>query len=724
MRRKGLIGPLLFALAMTACGGGGGGGGGGITEAPSSPAAAPPMKTTAAVDLPRTGQTATFAAGDDATLAKGVAWPDPRFTDNGNGTVTDNLTGLIWLKKADCIGPRNWADALAAMNALASGQCALTDGSRTGDWRLPNRKELRSLVDYSETGPALPAVHPFINVNVQDVYWTSSTVGWNTYSVLILNMASGHLSLYFKGDGGYALPVRAERFDAPASVPKSGQTTMYTAGDDGDLEKGVAWPGPRFTVDGAGLCVTDNLTDLMWVRTPDDTARTWADALTYANGLTLCGHDDWRLPNVNELESLVNAEVANISLWLNMQGFSNVLADYYWSSSTCADSADCSWVVSMNMGNVYTSFRTSANRVLPVRDAGAAPSPLAKTGQTTCYGATGSIIDCAGTGQDGEFQKGAAWPSPRFSFSNDGTIRDNLTGLLWLEDIGCVNPQGQLEDWLNALDSANRLNTGECGLSDGSSEGEWRIPNRKELRSLINYEEANSATWLNGLGLINVVPDGYWSSSTYAYNPNWAFIGSMVTGSLSSTSKTVGFLMWPVRAGGGAPAGLAETGQTTCYNSAGAAVACAGTGQDGDKKAGDAWPAPRFIDYRDGTIKDGLTGLIWLKDADCFKTRTWQQALSDANGLENGACGLSDGSAAGDWRLPNVNELESLFNAESSGIELLSGQGFINVGLSYWSSTTSAKDPASAIAVIGDGTIQATPKALDPYPVWPVRDRK
>ena len=105
-------------------------------------------------------------------------------------------------------------------------------------------------------------------------------------------------------------------------------------------------------------------------------------------------------------------------------------------------------------------------------------------------------------------------------------------------------------------------------------------------------------------------------------------------------------------------------------------------------------------------------------------TRTWQQALSDANGLANGACGLSDGSSAGDWRLPNVNELESLFNAESSGIELLDGQGFINVGLSYWSSTTSAIDPASAIAVIGDGVIQYTPKTLDPYPVWPVRDRK
>ena len=50
------------------------------------------------VMLPKTGQTTSYAAGDDGALQKGVASPNPRFTDNGNGTVTDNLTGLIWLE--------------------------------------------------------------------------------------------------------------------------------------------------------------------------------------------------------------------------------------------------------------------------------------------------------------------------------------------------------------------------------------------------------------------------------------------------------------------------------------------------------------------------------------------------------------------------------------------------------------------------------------------------
>ena len=78
----------------------------------------------------------------------GVPWPDPRFTDNGDGTVTDNLTGLIWLKYANCFGETNWHDALDASNNLTNGQCGLSDGSNLGDWRLPNEGELGSLIDY------------------------------------------------------------------------------------------------------------------------------------------------------------------------------------------------------------------------------------------------------------------------------------------------------------------------------------------------------------------------------------------------------------------------------------------------------------------------------------------------------------------------------------------------------------------------------------------------
>ncbi len=118
--------------------------------------------------------------GDDSELRRGVLWPFPRFTDNGNGTVTDNLTGLIWTKNANCFGVEDWLSALSVSNALHSGICGLTDVSVAGDWRLANLRELLSLIDYNYYFPAIPPGNPFINVQtqtaVQGRYWTSNVV--------------------------------------------------------------------------------------------------------------------------------------------------------------------------------------------------------------------------------------------------------------------------------------------------------------------------------------------------------------------------------------------------------------------------------------------------------------------------------------------------------------------------------------------------------------------
>jgi hypothetical protein len=127
------------------------------------------------VDCSGTGQDAEFKTG--VTIS-------PRYVDNANGTVTDNLTGLIWLKNANCFGQHNWADALTVSNGLKDGDCGLTDGSVAGDWHLPNMKEMMSLVDYGQSDPALSPGHPFTGVQA-DNYWTSSsrvnspTDAWN-----------------------------------------------------------------------------------------------------------------------------------------------------------------------------------------------------------------------------------------------------------------------------------------------------------------------------------------------------------------------------------------------------------------------------------------------------------------------------------------------------------------------------------------------------------------
>ncbi len=139
--------------------------------------------------LPRTGQTVSYATGDDGDLQMGVAWPNPRFTDHGDGTVTDNLSGLIWLKNASCpIAHRIWSDALSDVTQLntdgtmnGSG-CSDTSngGSHQTDWRLPNVRELHSLIDFSQsTGPLLPSDHPFVNVQT-NCYWSSTTYASDT----------------------------------------------------------------------------------------------------------------------------------------------------------------------------------------------------------------------------------------------------------------------------------------------------------------------------------------------------------------------------------------------------------------------------------------------------------------------------------------------------------------------------------------------------------------
>ena len=84
--------------------------------------------------------------GDDGSVRAGVGLTYPRFVDNGDGTMVDTMTGLHWLKKADCVED-SWESAVAAVKALASGTCGLTDGSRPGDWRMPNRNEMQSLAD-------------------------------------------------------------------------------------------------------------------------------------------------------------------------------------------------------------------------------------------------------------------------------------------------------------------------------------------------------------------------------------------------------------------------------------------------------------------------------------------------------------------------------------------------------------------------------------------------
>lgn len=171
----------------------------------------------------------------------------------------------------------------------------------------------------------------------------------------------------------------------------------------------------------------------------------------------------------------------------------------------------------------------------------AATSPLPATGQTGCWDVSGMAISCANTGQDGDKLKGAAWPIPRFSDNGDQTVTDNLTGLAWTKN---GNPAAAAKSWQDALSYIASLNS-----QNYLGHNDWRLPNRRELLSLVNRQQANNALWLAGQGFSNVQFSYYWSSNTHLSSTNYAWYVSMVDGFTYRYDKGGSSFVWPVRAG-------------------------------------------------------------------------------------------------------------------------------------------------------------------------------
>jgi len=196
---------------------------------------------------------------------------------------------------------------------------------------------------------------------------------------------------------------------------------------------------------------------------------------------------------------------------------------------------------------------------------------------------------------------------------------------------------------------------------------------------------------------------------------------------------TLIFISQNVLAATSAP--VANTGQKKSYSN----------GDDGAVKPGVPWPfvgmawptVNRFINNSDGTITDKLTGLVWLKESRCLETlggvttkdgSTWLDALVWTKSLSNGKCGLSDKSVEGQWRLPNINELEILVDYSRAGTHMQNALSyeaqkiFGDTQSGFWSSTTSAFDNGYAWCILmkhGEARIN-TKKAY--LAVWPIRN--
>ena len=139
----------------------------------------------------------------------------------------------------------------------------------------------------------------------------------------------------------------------------------------------------------------------------------------------------------------------------------------------------------------------------------------------------------------------------RFIDNNDGTVTDHKTGLVWLKDasaVGCMT-------WQDAMDACAALTSGQHGLTDGSQAGEWRLPERLELESLIDLRfcdpaisnAAGTERWSDGDAFSGVQSHYYWSSSSYAYYPQSAWLVDLFSGCVYANGKTNTSYVWPVR---------------------------------------------------------------------------------------------------------------------------------------------------------------------------------
>jgi len=333
-----------------------------------------------------------------------------------------------------------------------------------------------------------------------------------------------------------------------------------------------------------------------------------------------------------------------------------------------------------------------------------APKSLAGlwTGQLACYNEQGIEIACKNTGQDAEFKTGLSWPQPRFTL-NGKQVEDQLTGLCWTQKSNFAEfPL----NWQESLDFIASMNRQAClGFSD------WRLPNRQELRSLLSFQNSRPAL-PEGHPFIDVFQGWYWTSTSAAISPDHAWYVHMAGARMFYGGKDQSFLVWPVRSTGRGI--LAVTGQTKCYDEKGNKIACSGSGQDGEYRFGCAWPQPRF-DARGDVIVDTLTGLGWAQQASLTEQPvTWAEALSVV-------AELNQHQPHRHWRLPSINELESLVDCSRAKPALTTEQLFNDIKDVYWSSTTSLYEPDWAWALyLHKGAVGVGQKWLPYFYVWPV----
>jgi len=253
------------------------------------------------------------------------------FISNGDGTITDNQSQLMW-QKADSGANVNWTNAKS--------YCANFAQAGKTDWRLPTVAELQTLLDYAKSKPAVAAA--FASSTSSADYWTANAVVGVAGNAWQVGMAAG--AAYFDV---VTATYRARCVRPLAAMPP---------------------PAKRFEVYAVEGLVRDYATDRIWQRDGSiGGSKNWSDAQAYCANLTT-GGDNWRLPTLMELRSIVDRSAYNPTIAANV--FTNTpTGDLgYWSNTTLAGAPTSAWYV--NFYNGYNNYfdGSTSHRVRCVRD--------------------------------------------------------------------------------------------------------------------------------------------------------------------------------------------------------------------------------------------------------------------------------------------------------------------------------------------------------------------
>jgi hypothetical protein len=268
----------------------------------------------------------------------------PSYTDNGDSTVTDLVTGLMWQKSPDRNGDGviNYSDKLYYQQALDSAASCNLAGYT--DWRLPTIKELYSLIMFSGVEPApedtsTAGCIPFIDTSYFDFGYGDISAGERIIdaqyasSTIYLGTTMGGNKTMF---GVNFADGRIKGYPADSIIGKK-YYVQYVRGN-------TAYGTNEFVDNGDGT-VTDSTTGLMWMKNDNGAGILWENALSYAEGLEYAGYTDWRLPNAKELQSIIDytrspdsTNSAAIDTMFNCTPITNEAGEtdypYYWSGTT------------------------------------------------------------------------------------------------------------------------------------------------------------------------------------------------------------------------------------------------------------------------------------------------------------------------------------------------------------------------------------------------------